>query len=205
MSFIIFGDWLKRGPKALLVSSMRTLPWNANLQAVFGHHWPYLLAHSHPRSSVPFLRVITPAVERLGLSVTLTDVCKSMGAFEESSSFVLLDSASHQGRFSVVGCLSPSSLRITYRVSDHFVSLARDRSLRKSNPTPHSAYLRLHPSTLLSSSWERFLSFSQPPETVCQLRPIKGMVRKTQNVTRAIAEQSLVGKSKRGCRKSYDC
>ena len=115
-------------------SSMRTLPWNANLQAVFGHHWPYLPAHSPPRSSVPFLRVITSAVERLGLSVT--DVCESMGAFEESSSFVLLYSASHPGHFSVVGCLSPSSLRITYRVGDRFVSLARDGSLRKSNSTP---------------------------------------------------------------------
>ena len=115
-------------------SRMRTLPWNANLQAVFGHHWPYLPAHSPPCSLVPFLRVITSAVERLGLSVT--DVCESMGAFEESSSFVLLDSASHPGHFSVVGCLSPSSLRITYRVGDHFVSLARDGSLRKSNSTP---------------------------------------------------------------------
>src|SRR5271168_3278014 len=163
---------------------MRTLPWNANLQAVFGHHWPYLPAHSPPRSSVPFLRVITSAVERLGLSVT--GVCKSMSAFKESSYFVLLDSASHPGRFSIVGCLSPSSLQITYQVGDCFVSLARDGSLRKSNPAPHSAYLRLCPSTLLSSSWECFLSFSQPPGTLCQSRPIKGTVRKTQNVTRAI-------------------
>ena len=356
------------------VTSRKTLPWNANLGAVFGHHWPYLPPPS-PRSSDPStpLTVVTSAVERLGLSVI--DVCESMGAFEESSSFVLLDSASHPGRFSIVGCLSSSSLRITYRVGDRFISLARDgksidedlgtqdvwswlatfmhskkatggntglpfwggligylsyelgvnsikvstrrneyiaenqhpdvnlvfvdrsiildadtgqtfvqsilpgdedwisktiarleslplgsstaeslrskisitlpdkthyisrikecqehlfagdsyelcltaqtrisisgvpssatstsweryKRLRKSNPAPHSAYLRLHPSTLLSSSPERFLSFSRPPGTVCQLRPIKGTVRKAPGITRAIAEQSLVGSPK---------
>ncbi|KAF8807842.1 para-aminobenzoate synthase [Phlegmacium glaucopus] len=357
------------------VTSRRTLPWNTNLGAVFGHHWPYLPAPSPPRSSNTSLTVITSAVKRLGLSVT--DVCESMGAFEESSSFVLLDSAAYPGRFSVVGCLSSSSLLITYRVGDRFVSLTRDgrtaseelgtqdiwswlatlmhskkavgghaglpfwggligylsyelgvssikvdpredeciaenqhpdvnlvfvdrsvvldaetsktfvqsilpgdedwiaktiakletlssspsttdslhsstnanitlpdkahyvsrikecqehlfagdsyelcltaqtrvsisdvpssatsisweryKRLRKSNPAPHSAYLRLHPSTLLSSSPERFLSFSRPPGTVCQLRPIKGTVRKAPNITRAIAEQSLVGSPK---------
>ena len=357
------------------VTGRRTLPWNPNLGAVFGHHWPYLPAPSRPRSSDIFLTVITSAVERLDLSVT--DVCESMGALEESSSFVLLDSASHPGRFSVVGCLSSSTLRITYRVGDRFISLARDgkivreeldtqdvwswlatlmhskkavggnaslpfwggligylsyelgvnsikvfprrkeciaenqhpdvnlvfversvildtktgqtfvqsilpgdedwiaktttkleslslgfstadplhsstnlnvtlpdkthyvsrikecqehlfsgdsyelcltsqarisisdlpsnttsvsweryKRLRKSNPAPHSAYLRLHPSTLLSSSPERFLSFSRPPGTVCQLRPIKGTVRKTASITRTIAEQHLVGSPK---------
>jgi len=356
------------------ITSRRTLPWNANLGAVFGHHWPYFPAPSPPCSSDTSLTVITSAVKRLDLSVT--DVCESMGALEESSSFVLLDSASHPGRFSIIGCLSSSSLRITYRVGDRFVSLARDgktvsdelgtqdvwswlaalmhskkaiggnaglpfwgglvgylsyelgvsslkvsrkneciaenqhpdvnlvfversvildtetgqtfvqsilpgdedwlaktaaklealspsfsavdflhsstdtnitlpdkahyvsrikecqehlfagdsyelcltaqtrisisdvpssatsiswlhyKRLRKSNPAPHSAYLRLHPSTLLSSSPERFLSFSRPPGTVCQLRPIKGTVRKAPSITRAIAEQSLVGSPK---------
>ena len=357
------------------VTSRKPLPWNENLGAVFGHHWPYLPTPSLSRSSDTSLTVITLAVEKLGLSVT--DVCESMGVLEEFSSFVLLDSASHPGRFSILGCLTPSSLRITYRVGDHFITLARDgktvneglgtqdvwswlatlmqskkavggnpglpfwggligylgyelgvssikvsparneciaenqhpdvnlvfvdrsiildaetgqtfvqsilpgdedwiakttarleslplslstadsvhsstkinitmpdkaryiscikecqehlfagdsyelcftaqtrisisdvsisatsnsweryKRLRKSNPAPHSAYLRLHPSTFLSSSPERFLSFSRPPGTVCQLRPIKGTVRKAPGITRAIAEQSLVGSPK---------
>ncbi|KAF8973516.1 ADC synthase [Flammula alnicola] len=75
-------------------------------------------------------------------------------------------------------------------------SWERYKRLRKSNPAPHSAYLRLHPTTLLSSSPERFLSFSRAPGSVCQLRPIKGTVRKTPHVTRAIAEQALVGSPK---------
>ncbi len=69
------------------------------------------------------------------------------------------------------------------------------KSVRTRNPAPHSAYLRLHPSTLISSSPERFLSFSRSP-SVCQLRPIKGTVRKGPGVNRAVAEQALVGSVK---------
>jgi para-aminobenzoate synthetase len=74
-------------------------------------------------------------------------------------------------------------------------SWERYKRLRANNPAPFSAYLRLHPSTLLSSSPERFLSFSRPP-TTCQLRPIKGTVRKSPGVTRAVAEKLLAGSTK---------
>jgi len=70
------------------------------------------------------------------------------------------------------------------------------KQLRKINPAPHSAYLRLHPSTLLTSSPERFLSYSRRPGTVCQLRPIKGTVRKRPHITRAMAEELLIGSPK---------
>ncbi|OSC99452.1 para-aminobenzoic acid synthetase [Trametes coccinea BRFM310] len=70
------------------------------------------------------------------------------------------------------------------------------KTLRARNPAPHSAYLRLHPSTLLSSSPERFLSYSRPPESLCQLRPIKGTVRKAPGITRAVAEEMLAGSRK---------
>ena len=70
------------------------------------------------------------------------------------------------------------------------------KTLRRRNPAPHSAYLRLHPSTLLSSSPERFLSFSRPPGGICQLRPIKGTVRKTPGITRTVAEHALAGSVK---------
>lgn len=70
------------------------------------------------------------------------------------------------------------------------------KRLRKRNPAPHAAYLRIHPSTVISSSPERFLSFSRSPSSVCQLRPIKGTVRKAPGVTRAVAEQALVGSAK---------
>ena len=75
-------------------------------------------------------------------------------------------------------------------------SWERYKRLRTNNPAPFSAYLRLHPSTLLSSSPERFLSFSRPPGTTCQLRPIKGTLRKSPGVTRAVAENLLAGSTK---------
>ncbi|KAI0361353.1 para-aminobenzoic acid synthetase [Trametes cingulata] len=70
------------------------------------------------------------------------------------------------------------------------------QTLRSRNPAPHSAYIRLHPSTLLSSSPERFLSYSRAPENLCQLRPIKGTVRKAPGITRAVAEELLAGSKK---------
>ncbi|KAF9270609.1 para-aminobenzoate synthase [Marasmius fiardii PR-910] len=75
-------------------------------------------------------------------------------------------------------------------------SWERYKALRRSNPAPHSAYLRLHPSTFLSSSPERFLSYSRPPNSVFQLRPIKGTIRKTPEITRAHAERALQGSCK---------
>lgn len=63
--------------------------------------------------------------------------------------------------------------------------------LRKLNAAPFSAYLRLGPLTLLSSSPERFLQWSRPHSTSfkqdcrvihCQFRPIKGTVKKSRAV-----------------------
>ncbi|OJT15801.1 hypothetical protein TRAPUB_3907 [Trametes pubescens] len=70
------------------------------------------------------------------------------------------------------------------------------KTLCSRNPAPHSAYLRLHPSTLLSSSPERFLSYSRTPDSLCQLRPIKGTVRKAPDITREVAEELLSGSRK---------
>ncbi|KAJ7207399.1 ADC synthase [Mycena haematopus] len=70
------------------------------------------------------------------------------------------------------------------------------QSLRSKNPAPYSAYIRLHPTTLLSSSPERFLSTSRPPNPIFQLRPIKGTVRKAPGITRAVAEAALIGSTK---------
>ncbi|KAF7320474.1 hypothetical protein MKEN_00832300 [Mycena kentingensis (nom. inval.)] len=75
-------------------------------------------------------------------------------------------------------------------------SWRRYKSLRSKNPAPYSAFLRLHPTVLLSSSPERFLSTSQPPNPVFQLRPIKGTVRKAPGITRAVAEELLAGSVK---------
>ncbi|KAF5388570.1 hypothetical protein D9757_004662 [Collybiopsis confluens] len=75
-------------------------------------------------------------------------------------------------------------------------SWERYKALRRSNPAPYSAYLRFNSATFLSSSPERFLSYSRPPASQCQLRPIKGTIRKGPGVTRAHAEQALRGSPK---------
>ncbi|KIK70697.1 hypothetical protein GYMLUDRAFT_32736 [Collybiopsis luxurians FD-317 M1] len=81
-------------------------------------------------------------------------------------------------------------------VSSSVSTWDRYKALRRSNPAPYSAYLRLHPTTFISSSPERFLSFSRPPNSLCQLRPIKGTIRKGPGITRAYAEKALRGSCK---------
>ena len=94
-------------------------------------------------------------------------------------------------------CLTALSHILLPRIqSDYSPSWGLFRDLRKANPAPHSAYLRLHPTTLVSSSPERFLSFSRPSNPVYQLRPIKGTVRKGPGITRAVAEDALIGSPK---------
>ncbi|KAL4070651.1 ADC synthase [Scleroderma citrinum] len=78
----------------------------------------------------------------------------------------------------------------------HSLSWQRYKLLRELNPAPYGAYLRLHPTTLLASSPERFLSFTRPPGSTFQLRPIKGTVRKGPDITRAVAERLLRGSPK---------
>lgn len=65
------------------------------------------------------------------------------------------------------------------------------KRLRLANPAPYAAYIRLYPSILISSSPERFLSYSRPPSQCYQLRPIKGTVKKGNGVTRGQAEEIL--------------
>ncbi|KAG6337076.1 hypothetical protein ID866_2029 [Astraeus odoratus] len=76
------------------------------------------------------------------------------------------------------------------------LSWQRYKLLRELNPAPHAGYLRLHPTTLLASSPERFLSYSRPPGSIFQLRPIKGTIRKGPDITRADAEMALRGSPK---------
>ncbi|CUS09318.1 unnamed protein product [Tuber aestivum] len=55
------------------------------------------------------------------------------------------------------------------------------RHLCARNPAPYASYFRLSKATLLSSSPERFLSWSRTG--ACQLCPIKGTVKKTPTTT----------------------
>lgn len=61
--------------------------------------------------------------------------------------------------------------------------------LRARNAAPYAAYMRLQGVTILSSSPERFLSYSRDGKV--QLRPIKGTVKKTASMTRKEAGRIL--------------
>lgn len=69
----------------------------------------------------PKLHVHTEVIDDLHLSVP--QLCEIFGA-SSAGDFVLLDSASHPGRYSVLACASPDSLRITHFVADEFVTLS---------------------------------------------------------------------------------
>jgi para-aminobenzoate synthetase len=55
------------------------------------------------------------------------------------------------------------------------------RRLRQRNPAPFGAYLRIGSATIVSCSPERFLTWDRAG--VCQLRPIKGTVKKVPGMT----------------------
>ncbi|KAI9772852.1 MAG: para-aminobenzoate synthase, (PABA) [Geoglossum simile] len=59
------------------------------------------------------------------------------------------------------------------------------QSLRHRNPAPFSAFMQLGKTTIISSSPERFLSWTR--DGLCQMRPIKGTVKKHPQVTREMA------------------
>lgn len=61
--------------------------------------------------------------------------------------------------------------------------------LRTTNPAPFGAYFSFKDLAIMSSSPERFLSWSR--EGVCEFRPIKGTVQKTADMTRQKAEAIL--------------
>lgn len=92
-------------------------------------------------------------------------------------------------------CLTDQTL-----ISSDVEPWALYKKLRRSNPAPFGAYLRLQADahtgiSIAGSSPERFLSWSRKGK--CQFRPIKGTVKKTPETTRAKAEELLNDKKER--------
>lgn len=67
------------------------------------------------------------------------------------------------------------------------------KQLRRNNPAPFGAYLRLSGATIVGSSPERFLRWTRRGR--CQFRPIKGTVKKGPGVTSEMAH-AILGSSK---------
>ncbi|CAF9931982.1 MAG: hypothetical protein GOMPHAMPRED_006466 [Gomphillus americanus] len=73
------------------------------------------------------------------------------------------------------------------RKSPSCTSWQKYQTLRALNPAPFASYLHMNSATILSTSPERFLNWARPTLdehgrslSVCQFRPIKGTVQKTQ-------------------------
>lgn len=64
------------------------------------------------------------------------------------------------------------------------------KSLRLRNPAPFASFLRLGPATFISGSPERFLSWSSSGK--CSLRPMKGTVRKSSQVSTLAQAEALL-------------
>ena len=90
-------------------------------------------------------------------------------------------------------CLTDQTELHTKRLANNEDYWQMYRHLRHLNPAPFATYLRLgrygQSVTVLGSSPERFLSWTR--QGVCQLRPIKGTVRKGPGVDLAAAKEIL--------------
>lgn len=154
-----------------------------------------LMSHSHPLSRQagpaheqphPTMKPTTPS----DMHVQLPDRATYISRIRQAQEYL------YSGDSYELCLTAPSRILLNSTSPHKLTSWNLYKTLRKRNPAPHAAFLRLGVSTLVSSSPERFLSYSRPPGVVCQLRPIKGTVRKGPSVTRAVAEQALVGSPK---------
>jgi para-aminobenzoate synthetase len=82
----------------------------------------------------------------------------------------------------------PTSCRLS-KAEDNQHSWNMYKRLAGQNPAPFSAYMRLHNVHILSSSPERYISWSRSQAAQC--RPIKGTVQKKPGVTAAHARAIL--------------
>ncbi|UNI18627.1 hypothetical protein JDV02_004882 [Purpureocillium takamizusanense] len=64
------------------------------------------------------------------------------------------------------------------------------RTLRARQPAPFGSFIRLGSATLISSSPERFLSYD--PRGLCSMRPMKGTVRKSAEVSTLAAAEKIL-------------
>ena len=77
-------------------------------------------------------------------------------------------------------CLTDQTL-VTTRKSHSSSSWDLYKTLRSRQPAPFASYIRLGGATLVSASPERFLKYSSDGK--CELRPMKGTVRKSSDVS----------------------
>jgi len=108
-------------------------PWGWTQHSTFGLSWPLLSIQdtSAPKSRVVIPRTVTTTVFHLPYFSTL-EICELLGVKDESSPFVVLDSAAKPGRFTIIGLLLSSFPLFIYHCRDSFVTIMTgDRILRE--------------------------------------------------------------------------
>ncbi|KAJ7786490.1 ADC synthase [Mycena metata] len=161
------------------------------IDSLTGHVFIQSLIPDDPWISDTVSILTKPASPKLAPVVRLPDRCRYIACIHEAKERIFAGDSYEL-------CLTARTSITLPKVSatGGSTSWRRYQTLRCKNPAPYSAYIRLHPTTLLSSSPERFLSTSRPPHPVFHLRPIKGTVRKAPGITRAVAEAALIGSPK---------
>lgn len=109
--------WMKK-------KGRNVMNWNEEVTRIMGQFWPYPIALSPLSTPNDRPDVIVSSLLRPELSIV--DACEAFGASNESSRFAFLESASQPGRYSILACISSSTLQITYRVGDASVTLTKD-------------------------------------------------------------------------------
>ncbi|KAI9831962.1 MAG: para-aminobenzoate synthase, (PABA) [Phylliscum demangeonii] len=141
--------------------------------------------HSHSVHSPPLKLPCVPngVSKNAGLQVTLP-------ILEEYQDKVRQCQDSIRAGDSYELCLTTQAeVKISRRHLDPGYAWPLYLALRRHNPAPFGAYLRFGNATLLSCSPERFLRWDRTG--LCQMRPIKGTVKKGPGVTQALAERIL--------------
>jgi para-aminobenzoate synthetase len=111
-------------------SRRETLPWDLNAEEFFGSSWPESCL-SQPLTAIPRQlsttsgskprKVITRSLPLPEL--TSISVAENFHAINEQEPFVLLDSSSQPGRYSIIGVPSPISIRLQYHNGDDYVTV----------------------------------------------------------------------------------
>lgn len=117
----------------------------------------------------------------------LTDQTHVLLPREQTPSISNSEDTSNHNKHSA-SCLSQNSPRLAQGLDSQAWKLYK--KLRKRQPAPFASFIRLGKATFISASPERFLRWDQDGR--CELRPMKGTVKKTAEVsTLAQAEKLL--------------
>ncbi|EJD54604.1 para-aminobenzoic acid synthetase [Auricularia subglabra TFB-10046 SS5] len=110
-------DWAREHPRR---RTLRPPHWFADLVQTYPLPPPVSLSLTRPA-----LKVQTEVLNDFKLSVP--QLCEYLGVSERSEEFVLLDSAAHPGRFSIIACLNAGSIRISHCIFNDFISVRSER------------------------------------------------------------------------------